>query len=85
MKDIATFLLGVVFTTIGMPLLQTIGDIVLTFSEAVKAKIAISITKSDKKMSEISSPEGGGYAIGFHYEPSSEEEEYEDEEEERLD
>lgn len=85
MKDIATFLLGVVFVAVGMPMLQTIGDIILTFSEAIKAKIAISITKSDKKMSEISSPEGGGYAIGFHYEPEQEEEEFEDEEEERLD
>lgn len=85
MRDLTTFILGITFTLVGIPALQALGDIIATCAESIKARIAISIAKSDKKISEVSAPEGGGYAIGFHYEPSSEEEEYEDEEEESLD
>lgn len=77
MENLTTFLLGIVFVMIGMPFLHSIADIIATIGEAIKAKLAISIAKSDKEISETSSV--GSCAIGFQYEPQ--EEDFEDEEE----
>ena len=83
MRDLTTFILGVGFTLVIMPAMQCLGDIVMTVAEDIKARIAISITKSNKKISETSGE--GGYAIGFQYEPTEEcYEEDEDEEEESV-
>ena len=76
MKEITTFLLGIIFVMVIIPMLQSIGDIVLTLGEAIKSKITISIAKSNVKINEASS--GGSYAIGFQYEPQ--EEDFEEEE-----
>ena len=75
------FILGILFVTVFMPILEQITQIILTLLELVKGKLMIPITKINNtinKMGEEEIPKSHpiGFAAAFNVEES---EDYEDE------
>lgn len=82
MEYLLMFVFGIVFSFIVVPILQVLSDLLFTFSEVLKGKMSISITKSNVEASLIANQtqENNTHAIGFSTEDCVEyyEDEYED-------
>jgi hypothetical protein len=72
------FILGILFGNYVMPILDSLGSIIMTWCEAVKGKLAIKVAESNHAISLIGEEEQPPvYQIGFQA-PNVEEEEYEE-------
>jgi len=83
-----TFIGGIIFATVCLSILQSISDIIITFSSVVCGKLSLKVAQNNAKIAKINDEfrEFETQAIGFQV-PSDEDyyEEYEDEEyEDRL-
>ena len=87
MNILIIFLLGIGFSLIVIPIIQSFTDIIYLFSELIKAKISVAITKYNVQITELSNPaeEVRTNAVGFSIPDESDEELYDDDEEENKD
>lgn len=72
------FILGILFGNYIMPILDSLGSIIMTWCEAVKGKLAIKVAEYNHQISLIGEEEVQTYQIGFQAPPSAEEEEYDE-------
>lgn len=67
MEELLIFLFSLVLAWVGLPLLQAIGELLLTAIDAIRVKLSISISKSNAQIQKIQDSMEPAYssAIGF--------------------
>ena len=67
------FILGILFGNYIMPILDSLGSIVMTWCEAVKGKLAIKVAEYNMRIRKISDDEPKKRPIGFVMEEEDDE------------
>jgi hypothetical protein len=69
------FIIGAVLATLGISVLNSITELIISFIELLKAHISVQIMKCNSKIQELQADKNNTRAIGF----ALSEEEYDDE------
>lgn len=75
------FVFGILFIYVGMPVLESLVSLIISFIEMIKSKINIITVNNNVKIEESTQEKGYTHVVGFYDPDSYSEEEYDEDEE----